>query len=92
MRESRGLVCLNPERSPDLFGAWLGSFPLAIGARMFGSFLDSYSHGGAPAGAGAGTGEAPAGLSGGSSDRGAASHADARAEGAAASGGTAPRS
>lgn len=83
---------LNPKRPSDLFGAWLGSFPLAIGARMFGAFLDSYGHGGAPAGAGAGTGEAPAGLSGGSSDRGAAGPADARAEGAAASGGTAPRS
>ena len=83
---------LHPERPSDLFGAWLSSFPLAIGARMFGAFLDSYSHGGAPAGTGAGTGEAPAGLSGGSSDRGAAGPADARAEGAAASGGTAPRS
>ena len=44
-REAADAFRTEPERSSDLLGAWLSSFPLAIGIRMFGAFLDSYSHG-----------------------------------------------
>lgn len=33
----------DPRRSFDLFGAWLNSFPLLTGARLFSAFLDSYN-------------------------------------------------
>ena len=82
---------LDAGRPPNLFGAWLNSFPLAIGARMFSAFLDSYNRGAASAGAGAGAGAAPEEPTDRRSDRGAGWPADARAEGAA-SGGAAPRS
>ena len=43
-----------PGRPPDLFRAWLSTFPLEIGPRMFGALLDSYGRGAAPAEAGGG--------------------------------------
>ena len=89
-REAVDTFGRDPGRSPDLFGAWLHSFPLAIGARMFGAFLDSYNRGGAFAGAGAGTGAAPAGPAGARPDRGASGPAPVRAaEGEAVREGTA---
>ncbi len=83
---------LDAGRPPNLFGAWLNSFPLAIGARMFSAFLDTYSRGAASAGAGAGAGAAPAGPVDGRSDRGAGWPADARTKGGAGGRGAAPRS
>ena len=91
-RDATDALRRDPGRSSDLFGAWVNSFPLAIGARMFCAFLDSYSRGGAG-------GAAPADPAGGGSDRGPSWPEDARAGGAgagaggsSAAGGAAPRS
>ena len=47
-REAAKALHSDSERPPDLFGAWFRSFPLAIGARMFGAFLDACGGGAAP--------------------------------------------
>ena len=47
-REAAKAFRSEPERPPDLLGAWLGSFPVAIGARMFCAFLDACGGGAAP--------------------------------------------
>ena len=81
-RDAADALRRDPGRPSDLFGARVNSFPLAIGARMFCAFLDSYSRGSAG-------GAAPADPAGGGSDRGPSWPEDARAGGAGGGGGSA---
>ena len=77
-REAVDTFSRDSGRSSDLFGSWFHSFPLAIGARMFGAFLDSYNSGGAFAGVGSGTSAAPTKLADAPPDRGAGRPTSAR--------------
>lgn len=90
-REAADTFRLGPRRPPDLLGAWLGSFPLAIGAKMFSAFLDSYGRGAASDGADGDAGVVRPGRAGACADGGAGGAADAHAADSGAARGDARR-
>lgn len=77
-REAVDTFHLEPRRSSDLLSAWLDSFPLAIGARMFSAFLDSYSGGAASGGADDAARAVPTDRAGACTDRGSGETASIR--------------